>query len=485
MKNIFNNRRFKYGGFATLIAVGFIAAVIIINVISSVLVDRFPLSVDLTQDKVFELSDDTKGFLNTLSTDVEIIVLTDKQEYLNAGEYFAQAITVLDNYAKFSNKVKVSYVNVVNDPSLAAKYPDLQLSSNDILIRSDKRTKKIAVSDLFNISSDQYGGQTIASSRAEQALTSALVGVTADETVLVDFISGHDEVTGSGLDGILSSNNYDTVTTKLLSEDIKPEAKFVVINAPKRDFTPEEIKKLDTYLDNGGKLGKNLLYFADAQQPALPNLEAFLVEWGIQVGAGTVYETDTNKLASSTNPFYAFTEYGGDEYIGTLKDRSLDILMPYGRPITPVFEGKGTITTTKLLNYSAGSRLYPADAPEGYTPSENDQKGPFGAVVQAKKLDYVGTDAIISKVIVFSSSLGVDQSITSSPVVGNGDYVASIFNDISEKKTSIVVLPKTVGAAQLQINGAQIITLGVVFVILLPLAVLVFGIVIWFKRRNR
>lgn len=485
LKNLFTNRRFKYGTFATLIAVGFVAAIVIINIISSLLVDRFPLSVDLTKNKMFEVSDQTKEFLNTLPEEVEVMVLADKKDFLNAGEYYAQAITVLDTYGKLSNKVKVSYVNLVNDPTLASKYPDLQLTTSDILVRSGKRTRKLALSDLFNTEYDQYGYQSITSSKAEQALTSALAAVTSNETVLVTLISGHDEEESTGLSGILSANSYDTATVKLLSEDINKDSKFAVINAPKRDFTADELKKLDAFLSNDGKLGKTLLYFASNDQPALPNLEGFLKEWGIAVGTGIVYESDSNMLFSN-NVFATFAEYSTTDYAGTLVNRDLLVAMPNGRPLTQAYETKGSITTTKLLNYSKGSRLRPADAGENYQVDANkDEKGPFAAVLRAQKLVYVDNEPQNSNVIAFSTSVAVNEQLTSQTVVGNGEYIAGMLNDISEKKNAISIVPKEIGTSQLQINGAQMIIIGLIFVILLPLAILACGIVIWIKRRNR
>ncbi|SDN69169.1 GldG family protein [Acetanaerobacterium elongatum] len=486
VKNLFTNRRFKYGTFATLIAVGFVAAVVIINIISSLLVDRFPLSVDLTKNKIFEVSDQTKEFLNTLNTDVEIMVLAEKKDFLNASEYHAQAITVLDTYGKLSNRVKISYVNLVNDPTLASKYPDLQLTTGDILIRTDKRTRKIAASDLFNTEINQYTyQQSITSSKAEQTLTSALAAVTSNESVLVTLISGHDEEESSGLSGILSSNSYDTATVKLVSEDIKKESKFVVINNPKRDFTADELKKLDVFLSNDGKLGKTLLYFAGSEQPALPNLEGFLKEWGIEVGTGIVYESDNNMLFSN-NYFATSAEYSTTDYAGNLASRNLLVGMPNGRPLKQVYETKGSITTTKLLSYSKGSRLRPADAPENYQLDPNkDAQGPFAAVIRAQKQAYINNEPQNSNVIVFSTSVAIDEQLTSQSVVGNGEYIAGMLNDISEKKNAISIVPKEIGTSQLQINGAQMVIIGLVFVILLPLAILVCGIVIWIKRRNR
>ena len=50
------SRRLRHGTMATVLSVCFVAAVVLVNVIVSILVDRYPISVDLTSNKVFELS---------------------------------------------------------------------------------------------------------------------------------------------------------------------------------------------------------------------------------------------------------------------------------------------------------------------------------------------------------------------------------------------------------------------------------------------
>lgn len=486
LKAALQNRRFKYGSFATLISVGFVAIIVILNIIATILVDRYPLTIDMTSEKVFQLSDETINFLKELDEDVEIKVLAKKEDYLNASEYYAQAITVLDNYQKYSNHIKIEYIDIIKDPSIVSKYPDLSLASGNILVRSDKRYKKLLDSDLFNTDFDYtYYSQYITSSKAEQVLSSAIEYVTSDHTVLASIITGHEETESAGLSKILSLINFDTVSQRILSEDINPDAQFVIINAPMRDYTTDEIKRLELFLENGGNYGKNLLYFADSEQPDLPNLEAFLEDWGIKIGDGIVYETSTNMLANAQYPFYSFTEYSSDDYTSSIKDRDLLVMMAYGRPLTTLFEGKGSISTTQLLGYSDTSYIYPMDPPEGYTPSENDEKGPFGALIRSQKLRYDGTTPLTSNVFVFSTSLAVDESITTSTVIGNAEYITEMLNTLSEKETTLNIVSKKIGSREININAAQIIVLGLVFVILLPLAVLSAGIVVWIKRRNK
>ena len=55
----FHSRRFKFGSLATVITAVFVAAIILINVVAGLLLDRFPISIDLTADNRFELTQDS------------------------------------------------------------------------------------------------------------------------------------------------------------------------------------------------------------------------------------------------------------------------------------------------------------------------------------------------------------------------------------------------------------------------------------------
>lgn len=81
-----------------------------------------------------------------------------------------------------------------------------------------------------------------------------------------------------------------------------------------RDYSEDELKKIDRFLDNNGKFGKNVMYVADTSQPeSLPNLDAFLAEWGIKVNPGAVYETDSSKVFNYQR-YFVITDYAEDTY---------------------------------------------------------------------------------------------------------------------------------------------------------------------------
>ena len=75
-KNIFNSRRFKHGSLATAMTVGFVAAVVLVNVIVGLLVERFSINIYLTDNKIFVLSDEYIVYINCIIQLVNITFFT-------------------------------------------------------------------------------------------------------------------------------------------------------------------------------------------------------------------------------------------------------------------------------------------------------------------------------------------------------------------------------------------------------------------------
>ena len=70
MKKIFNDKRFKYGTYSTVITLVILAILVAVNLVAG----EFDYKIDLSEDSVFSLSDETKQLLD--ETDEEINIYT-------------------------------------------------------------------------------------------------------------------------------------------------------------------------------------------------------------------------------------------------------------------------------------------------------------------------------------------------------------------------------------------------------------------------
>ena len=480
-KIMFKSRKFKYGGIATVITIMFIVVVIVFNMIMGVLDSRVIMEVDLTANQVYGLTQESIDFVQGLEKDVEIDILNSKDSFESGGQYYVQAAAIIENYSKYSSRVTVNYVDLVQNPTFAAEYEGEDLSTNDVLVRCGEKHKLVKSSDLFN-SEMNYStfNRVVTSSKAEQSVTSAMVNVTSDEITKVAILTGYDETDYSGLTSMLTSNNFDVQEVNIVTEEIPEDAKLAVIFAPSRDYDQASLKKLDTFLSNGEKLGKSLVFVAGPQPDQIPELNSFLEEWGMRVESGVMFEASSDHLFTNTNVFQSIVDYEDEDYSSAITNKDIPVAVYQSRPIEILKESE---SIKVLLQSSEYSGIYPADAAEGWQPDESDLIGPIPvAAVSTKQVS--GVDDV-SNVAIFGSVMTFAETFLSSTSLNNSAYLINVFNTLAEREDTVVIEAKTLGGTTMNIMTNVSIPLGVVFTIVLPLLILATGLVIWIRRRNR
>ncbi|MGN0666414.1 MAG: Gldg family protein, partial [Huintestinicola sp.] len=333
----FRRRKLKYGSVATAITLIVIAVVVMVNVIVNLASDRVNMSIDLTPGGTFEISQETKDYLDSINEPVEIVCLSDELTFQTSNYiYFKQAYEVLKKYSIYSDNVTVKYVDMTKDPTYANKFSSMysgEISEYSIVVQSNKRIKVLAIMDLYNVEMNYYTfSQEVKSTKAEQELTSAIMYVTdPDPLHAVVFRS---ETQGSSYDNVmnmLTANGIEVTEIDPLIEVIPEGTDIVVINAPMNDYDPDTVDKLYNFLDNGGKLGKNLIYIADYSQKTTSNIDAFLAEWGISVDEGIVGDMDSNNVMGQSP--YTIRDYiTENDFSNNVPEISLPVLDYRSRP---------------------------------------------------------------------------------------------------------------------------------------------------------
>ena len=133
MKNPFNVRKLKYGGLATAFTAIFIVLIVLLNWGATVLVEKNPLRIDVTDDALYSFSDETVEYLAELEQDIKISVLASEEEFVAYGDEMAQlyyqyygidlishmpaANEALKRYSQYSDCIEVEYVDILADPT--------------------------------------------------------------------------------------------------------------------------------------------------------------------------------------------------------------------------------------------------------------------------------------------------------------------------------------------------------------------------------
>jgi ABC-2 type transport system permease protein len=455
----------------------------LINLVVSLLAERIPLTLDLTANAAYQVGDETRTVLAGLDKDVEIYVLATEDGFAGSP-YLTQARRIIEQYPKLSPRVELTYVDYVFDPTFPARYPSLTLAQGNVLVTSGDRVRQLQLADLFNYTSTAGGGLTIHSSRAEEALTSAVLYAISDDLVRVAVLTGNGMANMPDFIRLLSDNNYEVSSVNLTTESLDEDYDLALLLGPRIDLAEDALRKLEAFLYNDGVYGKTLFYTADVAQEGLPNLEAFVREWGVAVDGGAVFETAAAR-SYQYQPYYPVSEYVDQTRRDELVDPSAPVLMPLARPLTVIYTARDGNVNQVLLQFSETSGVRPPEAVDGFTVEQAERWGPLPALVLAAKHIYgtTGFTQYRSNLVVSASTAMLDTYSIQNTSLSNADYLLNLLNALCERADVVNIQPKSLAGATLAITTAQSRTLGIALAGVVPLAILAMGLVVWLMRR--
>lgn len=487
-KKFMKSRKAKHGTVAMAITALVIVMVIVLNIIIGLLVNRFPdLELDLTSNNSFALQDDTIDYVSHLNNDVTVYILMEKDKFESQGTYFVQAQKMLNKMvSKSDGKMKIKYVDLTSNPSFTSNYPnvDWQSSSanNIVLVESGKQYKVLTLTDCFEYDEqtyNYYGTYSFTGTKIEQAVVTAILNVTTDDKVVVDMIKGNNEQDYSSLKSLLENNAYQVNDVSLATGDFDKDAKVAIMYAPSVDLDEKIVEKLSTWLSNDGKYGRSLIYVPTADMGEMPNLDDFLKEWGMSIDRGYVFETDETALVNASSP-YAFTVSYGDYYKDNLKNSKIPVVVSESHAVNITDEN----TAHALLKTTNKAGVLPIDADKSW--DYKDAITGNGENVAAEGV-MTNEDKKSSRVVVFGSYIMFSDTIMKYNSFNNSAYFMNVINTIADKEdVGITIESKSIDNTELGITDvATQNTMLVVFVIVIPIAILVAGFVFWLRRRNR
>ncbi len=466
-----------------LITVLLIVGVLLFNGISLTLTSRYSLSFDLTENAAYEIGEDTQALLAGLGQPVEVFILSAEDAF-GGSNYLSQAKRVMQQYPRYSQKLSLTFVDYASDPSFAAGFPDLKLSNGDVIVRSGKKVKHIPVNNLFHYTYTSSGSLAIEASRAEEALTSAILNVTGEKLLKIAVLTGNGVTESKLFTALLADNNYELASVNLTTESLNG-FDGALLFSPTADLSEDVLRKLESFLYNEGTYGKTLLYTASAAQSAMPNLDAFLAEWGIGFANGAVFETKAERTYQY-QPFYPLVHYEEGRYKDMLRDPNTPFLMPLARPMQVLFTAKDGYFVETLLSFTETSGVRPADAGENFTADQAAVSGPMPAMVissfNAKGIE----GAPLRSCIVASASTGIFDTVAlQNTSLTNSEYMLSLLGDLMGQTAGVSIQPKTLSGKTLGVTSAEATTLGIVLAGVLPLLILAAGMGVWLVRRYK
>lgn len=481
--------RKKIGLNVLLQAFAFMALFVLVNYLGFNHYKRW----DFSRDQKYTLSQQTRRVVSNLKKPVRMIA------FFSGGSPIARDIeALLKEYAGASKKrIEVELVDpfrsMAQAREIATQYK-LRDNDNVVILATEGRSKFVNAADMaeFEPALNLIDKPRVKTFKGEAALTSALIEITEGGTNQVYGVCGHGEVLFeprsplSGLKGYLERQNVKLSQLKLTDvETIPPDAKTLLIIAPRYDFSEVELQALRTYWNE--RQGR--IFVALEPNSPTPKLNAFLSETGIAIHDDRVLRTYPVRLATGI-------------FRGVMKEITGDILP--GSLITKRMGNvnvtfTGGVTQSLALDTervaSAGITLKPLIRASGGYWGETQYTEQ--AIYFDPKVDYSEpvVAASAEKGALANDSVRVNSArlvvIGSSGFLGNEtlteadlDFVLSSLNWLMDREEIIGIAPKPVRNLSLNLADSQMSSIGLLCVAVIPGCAALLGFFLWLKRRR-
>jgi ABC-type uncharacterized transport system involved in gliding motility auxiliary subunit len=469
---VFTRRQARYGtlaGVSILVVLGILAA---INYIGAKQNKRW----DLTVNKQFTLSDQSRNVLAKLDSPLQVRVFAQEPEFQTYRDK-------LKEYEYASKKVSTEYIDPDKKPTVAKQNQIQQYGT--IVFDYKGRTERITTS-------------------TEQDLTNGIIKVVSGQQRKIYFTQGHGEhdttsAERTGYKAIADSlgrENYAVDKAVLAQQGSVPDdATVVIVAGPRIDFFPQEIDALKKYLEKAGKLLLELDPPDKPDSPPLTNLVALAHEWGMDAGndivvdvsgMGRMLGTDASVPVVTSYPAHPITERF-----------NFLTAFPLARSVTPVTGGVNGHVAQAILETGPRSwaesdiRSLLTTGKVSLDESTGDKKGPIsiGAAVSAQSSP---TDAAkppaadapakpeTRVVTVGDSDFAANAGLG---IQGNRDLFMNIIGWLSQQENLISIRAKEPDDRRITLTATQQNNILWLSLLIVPGFIFGSGVYTWWRRR--
>ena len=467
-----DGRVFRSGVWSAAIAAAVIVLAVLINLIVRAIPSRYT-EFDLSEAGLYTLSESSRQVADDLTQDVTIYYLAQTG---NEDQIISK---LLDKYAAQSSHITWELKDPAVYPTFAAQYGAQDLTSGGLILVCGEQSKVLDAAELYDYDYSDYAatGAANVTFDGESKITSAIYQLTSGESRHVYYTTNHGEqALTSTLTDALESQNLTVSALDLLSQTIPEDCDLLVINDPAQDFSGagslvDELGQLRSYLSNGGRV----LLLTDSYY-STPNLDAVMAEFGLTRTEGLVVEGDAGH-ALYGYPYSLFPDYAAAD-----ESTALDGVNQSTHVMLSVAQG---ITNTETDDVTAEPLLYTTedayskqdfDASSSSAKEAGDTDGPFSLAVWARN-ESTGAE------VLWIGCPNMDNEQVYQSIPGNLTFLQGCAASLVGQ--SLLIDTKALEAAPITVPASASMTLGMVFVFVLPAAVLIAGAVEVLLRRRR
>ena len=438
--------------------------------------------IDLTDSKIYSLSDETISKIKNIDREINI-------KFIN----FSENEYVVDFAKKYSAKNKNIKVSVVED--ITSRVDLVQeyglMDEEDLIIISSGEDEIILSSyDLYTYDYTTY--EQI--DKTEEAFTNAILNVSTETKPKIYFMTGKNyysfDYFGTLISAINSEANELQAIDLFTVDDVPDDCDTLVITSLGKDITDKERDSLIRYIKRGGKI-LALLDPTLVTGVVTPNLNLFLDEFGLRISDGIIYEQNTNHMVANS-PEFIIVDVISENSITEKINSDMSVCAIYSGRVEFSEQSKLEelgVSYEELVTASDSAFLRKDITIQSFYKTNNDELASnsiIGALVN-KKVDEENE----AKLIIFSSALlatDIPVNIGQYQVLPIGLYNNKdmLLNSISyfNEKEDIITIRKKYDSVSYTITEAQN-RIIIAIIVLVPLQIIIAGIVVSRVRRRK
>lgn len=461
--------------FSSSAAIGVVFIALMIG--ANFIVARRNKTWDLTNKKLYSLSQQTKETLRDLKSPVKIVVFATATLPESLDDLFTR-------YAAATEKLTWEVKDPRKTPALVAKYKVREQEFAAVLVRNPgEPTESSTTANLQKLVDATHG---------EQELTNALIRLEQVGELKVYFLEGHGELpleadttptpTGGQVKSLakvrtaLTGDGYVCEPLNLGKSNAVPADAAIVISAgAKSAYTEGEKRVLEQYLEEGGRF----VYFAEEGYE--PGLDALLAKYGLQIDNGVI----ADPRVDPDQPYFIVAPFYGDHpMVAALKAAKLNLLFYSARAITVLRQGAlpgVTATNAVLTTPEAWLETTPDDEKPTLDPGE--KAGQLGVVAVSTRESQAATKRFEeARLVVFGDSQVLLELFS---IEANRNLVLNALGWASNQPKKLTITPPNRDLSSLQVDAAMLSNIRLVVMDVLPMLLIGVGLTVWLTRRSR
>ncbi len=414
---------------------------------------------DLTEPRVYSLSEFSQRILDELPVDINAV-------YAGNPAVSGQERVLIEQFAQASERFRLKIVSPQELPPEVAR--QIERGGSQLVFYSGGRARKVQALN-------------------ERAIIQTVLDFSMRASTTLCFVTAHGEPSLDGHNAQGFSTFYALLTREgfqakelLLAAhpEVPEECEIVVVGAPEKEFLPQERDRLETFLNQGGRL----LVFSEPNRPVEPG--EVLEGMGISALDALVVDEASSLFGSEakgTEPIVnRFTDYhpvaqGLTERTGVVFSGARPLILRGSDPRGFVYSER----TSRIETPEGESLEAEGDGAKPLPGWMRRGAGPFPLGASLEVPTEGGDEA---RIVVFG-----DLDFATNRMLGalyNEDLLMNAVYYLANREDQIRLRPKVEDLYQAPLIPEKTFAAFNSVALLIPEAILVLGLVAWHRRRR-